>query len=173
MDIQFITVGKLKGGFKYIQPGIDDYLKRLRSYCKVEIIEVPDETITSTRPPEQVMAKEAERLQPYIDRAAVVVALSERGKAIDSEAFSRMLFDRLNLSGKSTNPSNGGRLNPGSESMIFLVGGALGLAPSILNQADWILSLSPLTFPHPLVRLIFLEQLYRAFKIIRNEPYHK
>ncbi len=105
---------------------------------------------------------------PYIQKATLAIALSERGEQLTSEQFSKAFFDRL-----GANPSNGGMTTPVSGPIIFIVGGPLGLSSSVLEQCHWTVSLSRMTFPHPLVRLILLEQLYRAFKIRRNEPYHK
>lgn len=168
MQIQIIVVGRMKGGFSYLQTGVDDYLKRMRAYGSVSMVEVPDEPILPSKTPEQIMEKEAQRLLPYIQKSAYAVALSERGEAYNSEKFAAVLFDRL-----GANPSNGGMPLRDSGPIIFIVGGALGLHPAVINACQWTVSLSQMTFPHPMVRLILLEQLYRAFKIQRNEPYHK
>jgi 23S rRNA (pseudouridine1915-N3)-methyltransferase len=172
MQIQIIAVGKLKGGFSYLQAGIDDYLKRMRPYAKVSVVEVPDESITPSLTPEQVMEREGTRILPYIQRASYAIALSERGDQLTSEQFSAALFERLENQTRA-NPSNGGASSMDSGPIIFIVGGPLGLSPGVLGECHWTVSLSRLTFPHPLVRLILLEQLYRAFKIRRGEPYHK
>ncbi len=168
MQIHLIAVGRMKTGFSYIQPGLDDYLKRLSAYADVSIVEVADELISASKTPDQVMQLEAQRLLPWIKRASFAVALSECGKQFTSEDFSATLFDRL-----AVDPSNGGMPGTGGGPIIFIVGGALGLHTSVLDACHWTVSLSRMTFPHPLVRLIFLEQLYRAFKISRREPYHK
>lgn len=166
--IQIVCVGKLKGGFSYLTPGIEEYLKRLRPYVRVEIVEVADEPITATKTREQVLEKEAQRLLPFIERAGLAVALTEWGERLTSEQFAVLLGDCLN-----GNPSSGGTaIHPGAP-MILIVGGALGLSQSVLDRCSWKLSLSPMTFPHPMVRLIVAEQLYRAVKIQRGEPYHK
>ncbi|MBX2861865.1 MAG: 23S rRNA (pseudouridine(1915)-N(3))-methyltransferase RlmH [Vampirovibrio sp.] len=167
--LHLITIGKLKGNFHYLQPGIDDYIKRLKPWLPVSIIEIPDEPITATRSREQVLAKETARLLSYVNKAPYVVSLSENGEQYGSERFSAEWFRRIN----GTNPPNGGISTPGSGPMIVIVGGPLGLSEEILQRSDWVISLSAMTFPHPLVRLVFLEQLYRAYKIHRNEPYHK
>ncbi len=172
MHIQIVAVGKLKGGFSYLQAGMDDYIKRMKPYAKVSIVEVPDEPILPSVTPEQVMAREGERLLPYVRRAAYAIALSERGETYSSEQFSAAFFDRLQNHSRA-NPPNGGIANPEAAPIIFIVGGPLGLTPGILEQCQWTVSLSRMTFPHPLVRLILLEQLYRAFRIQRGEPYHK
>ncbi|WP_373531470.1 23S rRNA (pseudouridine(1915)-N(3))-methyltransferase RlmH [Vampirovibrio sp.] len=168
MQIQIIVVGRMKGGFSYLQPGLDDYLKRLKAYAAVSIVEVPDEAILPSRTDDQVMEGEARRIRPYLSKAAYSIALSERVDTLTSEKFSTAFFERL-----GANPSNGGIPGHDSRPIIFIVGGPLGLHPTILSECDWTVSLSKMTFPHPMVRLILLEQLYRAFKIRRGEPYHK
>ncbi len=168
MNIQIIVVGRMKGGFSYLQPGLDDYLKRLKAYANVSVIEVPDEAILPSRTDEQVMLGEARRILPYLEKAAYGIALSERGEQLTSEKFSAAFFERL-----GANPSNGGIPGNDTRPIIFIVGGPLGLHPSVLQACHWTVSLSKMTFPHPMVRLILLEQLYRAFKIRRGEPYHK
>jgi len=168
MQIQIIVVGRMKSGFSYLTPGIDDYLKRLKAYASVSIVEVPDEPILPSKTSDQIMEKEAQRILPYVAKASYAIALSERGDALDSERFSTALFDRL-----GADPSNGGIPATDSGPIIFIVGGPLGLHQTVLNKCQWTVSLSKMTFPHPMVRLILLEQLYRAFKIRRGEPYHK
>jgi 23S rRNA (pseudouridine1915-N3)-methyltransferase len=168
MQIQIIAVGRIKSGFSYLQAGLDDYLKRLKAYASVSVIEVPDEPILPSKTAEQIMEKEAQRILPYMQKASYSIALSERGDEANSEKFSAAFFDRL-----GADPSNGGIPHTDSGPIIFIVGGPLGLHPSVLRECDWTVSLSRMTFPHPMVRLILLEQLYRAFKIRRGEPYHK
>lgn len=168
MQIQIIAVGRLKGGFSYLQPGLDEYLKRLKPYAKVSIVEVMDEAISPSVTADQVMAREGERILLYIQRARYAIALSERGEQLTSEQFSTAFFDRI-----GSNPSNGGISAGDPGPIIFIVGGPLGLSPGVIGQCQWTIALSRMTFPHPLVRLILLEQLYRAFKIRRGEPYHK
>ncbi len=173
LTIQLICVGKLKGGFSYLQPGVNDYLKRLKAFAKVELIEVPDETIAPSITDDQVMDREGERLVTMMKRASYVIALSERGKVYASPQLAEEFAKRCLDHHFTGNPSNGGTPLTGSGPIMFLVGGALGLSPKVLEKADWVLSLSKLTFPHPQVRLIILEQLYRTFKILNNQPYHK
>jgi 23S rRNA (pseudouridine1915-N3)-methyltransferase len=168
MKLQLVVVGRMKEGFGYLQTGIDDYLKRLKAFAPVSIIEVPDEPIRPSKTAEQIMAAEAERLRPYIERASYAIALWEKGDKLSSEKFSQTFFERI-----GGDPSNGGISTGASGTILFIVGGALGLHPSIIERCHWTVSLSPMTFPHPMVRLIVLEQLYRAFKISRGEPYHK
>jgi 23S rRNA (pseudouridine1915-N3)-methyltransferase len=168
MHIQIIAVGRMKSGFSYLSAGIDDYIKRLNAYASVWVVEVPDEAILPSKTAEQIMEKEGQRILPYIAKSAYAIALSERGDELNSEKFSTSLFNRL-----GADPLNGGI--PGTESgpIIFIVGGPLGLHSTVLDKCQWTVSLSRMTFPHPMVRLILLEQLYRAFKIRRGEPYHK
>jgi len=168
MQIQLLVVGKMKGTFSYLLPGINDYLKRLKPYASVSIIEVPDEPILPSKTSEQIMEKEGQRILPYIRKAAYAIALSERGEELSSEKFSTAFFERL-----GADPSNGGIPSGDYGPIIFIVGGPLGLHPVVLSECQWTVSLSRMTFPHPMVRLIILEQLYRAFKICRGEPYHK
>lgn len=169
MEIRIVAVGRMKGDFKYLQVGVDEYVKRMKPYARVSIVEVPDETVMASRTREQIMEKEAQRLLSHMDQAAYTIALSERGELMDSEALAETLSGLWSM----TNPPNGGIGDRGSGPMMFVVGGALGLSQTVLNRADRILSLSPLTFPHLMVRLILTEQLYRTFKILKNEPYHK
>jgi 23S rRNA (pseudouridine1915-N3)-methyltransferase len=168
MQIQLIVVGRMKGGFSYLQAGIDDYLKRLKAYATVSVVEVPDEPILPSKTAEQIMALEAQRVLPYVRKAGYAIALSERGEMLISERFASAFFDRL-----GADPSNGGIPAGDSGPIIFIVGGPLGLHSSVMSQCQWTVSLSKMTFPHPMVRLILLEQVYRAFKIHRGEPYHK
>lgn len=175
MKVDLIAIGKLKKDHQYLQPGIDEYLKRLRPYAQMRLVELPDETISPTRTVDQVMNTEGERILSYIqthkkEPSTLVIALSERGQQLDSIALAKALTLRIH---GEENPLNGRTPHPLINHMIIIVGGPLGLAQSVLKQADWTLSLSPLTFPHPMVRLIVLEQLYRVFKIQLNEPYHK
>jgi 23S rRNA (pseudouridine1915-N3)-methyltransferase len=170
MQIEILTVGRLKKESGYLQTGIEEYLKRLTPYAKVRIIEVSDETITSTKTRDQVLEVEGRRILAYLEKASYCIALSERGALLTSEQFATEWGKRMESIG---NPLNGGIGTPRTGPMMMVVGGALGLSQTIIHRADWVLSLSPMTYPHQLVRLVLLEQLYRAFKILRNEPYHK
>ncbi|MFO1442257.1 23S rRNA (pseudouridine(1915)-N(3))-methyltransferase RlmH [Bacillus sp. Bva_UNVM-123] len=159
MNISIITVGKLKE--KYLKQGIEEYVKRLSAYAKIEIIEVPDE-----KAPEElsetemgiVKQKEAERILAKINSDAYVIALAIEGKLKSSEELADSL-DKLATYGKSK--------------VAFVIGGSLGLSKDVLERADEMLSFSRMTFPHQLMRLILVEQVYRAFRINRGEPYHK
>lgn len=159
MNISVIAVGKVKE--KYLKQGMEEYLKRLSAYAKVEIIEVADEKAPETlseSETEQVKQKEGERILAKLHPDTYVIALAIEGKMQTSEQFSAHL-DQLATYGKSK--------------IAFLIGGSLGLSREVLKRADETLSFSKMTFPHQLMRLILLEQVYRAFRIMRGEPYHK
>ena len=159
MKITILTVGKIKE--KYFTGAVQEYSKRLGRYCKLEIIEVADEKTpdhASGREKEQIRKKEGERLKKYIKDSAYVIALAIEGKQMSSEAFAGRL-DRLGIEGKSH--------------IIFIIGGSIGLDPDILKNADELLSFSQMTFPHQLMRVVLLEQIYRGYRIIHGEPYHK
>lgn len=168
MQVQLVVVGTLKKNFRYLQSGIDDYTRRLRPYAQVSVVEVADAPILPSKTSEQIMAQEASNILPYLRRGRYAIALSERGEELSSEKFSTAFFDRV-----WANRSNGGFLQGAQSPIIVIVGGPLGLHPQVTKQCNWTVSLSKMTFPHPMIRLIILEQLYRAFKIYRKEPYHK
>lgn len=157
--IKIIMVGKIKE--KYLTMGIAEYLKRLSPYAKVEVISLADEPIPDGASPaeeRQVKAREGERLLKALDPGQYVVALDGRGEQLSSEGLARFLADRA-LRGDSN--------------LAFVIGGSLGLAPEVLDRADFLLSLGKMTFLHQMVPLILLEQVYRGYKINRGEPYHK
>lgn len=159
MQITILAVGKLKED--YLRRGVAEYLKRLAGYARVEIIEVADEKAPENLSPAQrqaVLEREAARLDKYFPADALKVALAIEGHMFSSEEMATWLAGQV-LAGRSK--------------LAFIIGGSLGLAPSLLARADLRLSFSRLTFPHQLMRLILLEQLYRAFKINKGEPYHK
>lgn len=159
MKITIISVGKIKE--TYLTMGIEEYKKRLSSYCKLELIEVIDEKTpdhASEIEEEKIKQKEGERLQKYIKDDAYVIALAIEGKQIDSVQLSKKI-EQLGIYGMSH--------------IIFLIGGSLGLDKKILKRANFLLSFSKMTFPHQLMRLILLEQIYRSYRIIANAPYHK
>lgn len=159
MNISIVTVGKLKE--KYLRQGIDEYLKRLSSYAKVGIIEVADEKAPeelSSLEMEQVKQKEGERILAKISRDTYIIALAINGEIKSSEELADTL-DKLATYGKSK--------------IAFIIGGSLGLSDDVLKRANEKLSFSKMTFPHQLMRLILVEQVYRAFRINRGEPYHK
>lgn len=159
VNITVLSVGKLKE--KYLKQGIDEYVKRLSTYAKVEIVEVADEKAPehlSVQEMEQIKAKEGERLLAKIPHDAYTIALAIEGTMKSSEQFAQRL-DKLATYGKSK--------------VVFIIGGSLGLSRQVTQRADELLSFSKMTFPHQLMRLILLEQIYRAFRINRGEPYHK
>ncbi len=159
MKITVISVGKIKE--KYFIGAIEEYAKRLSRYCKLDLIEVPDEKTpdgASEGLELQIKEKEGERILQKIPDGAFVVALAIDGKMLDSEELAGQM-ERWNVGGISH--------------VVFLIGGSLGLAPTVLKRADYKLSFSKMTFPHQLMRVILLEQIYRSFRIRNHEPYHK
>lgn len=159
MNISIVTVGKLKE--KYLKQGIAEYTKRLGPYAKVEVIEVPDEKAPenlSDVEMEQVKNAEGNRILSKISQDAHVIALAIEGNMKTSEKLAKDL-DQLATYGKSK--------------VAFVIGGSLGLSDEVMKRANDTLSFSKMTFPHQLMRLILVEQIYRAFKINRGEPYHK
>lgn len=159
MNISVITVGKLKE--KYLKQGIEEYVKRLSVYAKIDIIEIPDEKAPETLSEMemlQVKAKEGERILAKISDDTHVIALAIEGKMKSSEELAETI-DKLATYGKSK--------------IAFVIGGSLGLSKDVMKRANDTLSFSKMTFPHQLMRLILVEQIYRAFRINRGEPYHK
>lgn len=159
MKITIITVGKVKES--YFRGAIEEYSKRLSKYCKLDIVEVTDEKTpdkASETEEEQIKAKEAERIMKHVRDDAYVIALAIEGKQLDSVELADKI-ETLGVQGKSH--------------IQFVIGGSLGLHPAVLSRADYKLSFSKMTFPHQLMRVILLEQIYRAYRIINREPYHK
>ncbi len=159
MNITIITVGKIKE--KYWNDAIAEYSKRLSRYCKLSIVEVADEKNPDNAPAaieEQIKKKEAERILKNVDDHAFVCALAIDGKKYSSEGLSEFINSKA-IGGVSH--------------IQFIIGGSLGLHDSVLSRADGKISFSDMTFPHQMMRVILLEQIYRAYKIISGEPYHK
>ena len=159
MKITIVCVGKIKE--KYLRDAIAEYTKRLSRYCKLEIIEVADEKTpdgASAAIEEQIKEKEAERVRKVLKDSAYTIALAIDGKQMTSENFAEKI-QGLGIRGESH--------------ICFLIGGSLGMSDSLLRQADERISFSKMTFPHQLMRVILLEQIYRGFRIIHHEPYHK
>ncbi len=159
MNITVVTVGKLKE--KYLKMGIDEFTKRLGSYAKVNIVEVPDEKAPeslSDADMEIVKKKEAERILAKIGSDTYVIALAIEGKMKTSEELAADLESLMTY---------------GRSKVAFVIGGSLGLHDSVIKRADELLSFSKMTFPHQMMKLILLEQVYRAFRIMKGEPYHK
>ena len=156
MKITLITVGKIKE--KYLRDAIAEYSKRLSRYCKLEIIEVADEKTpdhASDIVENTIRDKEAERI---IKEDAYVITLEINGKLLSSEELSAKI-NQLGIQGTSH--------------ITFIIGGSIGLGKEVLARSDYALSFSKMTFPHQLMRVILLEQIYRSYRIINGEPYHK
>lgn len=159
MKITIVTVGKIKE--KYLRDAIGEYSKRLSKYFKLEIVEVADEKTpdNASETMEKIIRdKEAERILKYVREDAYVITLEIGGKMLDSVEFSRKL-ENLGIQGKSH--------------ILFIIGGSIGLGEAVLKRSDFPLSFSKMTFPHQLMRVILLEQVYRCYRIIHHEPYHK
>ena len=158
MEIRIIAVGKIKES--YIKQGLNEFKKRLQRHVKLNIIEVIDERIKnnlSSAEIEQTKEKEADRIISKMNNKSYTIALDPEGKAMTSEGLAKSI-NNLQVQGYS--------------SIEFVIGGALGLHKKVTQAADYILSFSHLTFTHQMFRLILLEQVYRAFKIKKGEPYH-
>lgn len=159
MKITILAVGKIKE--RFYRQAIEEFEKRLNRYCKLEIIEVADEKTpdgAGRAQKMQILEKEGARLSKYLKEDAWVCALAIEGKMLESEELSVQL-EQLGISGISH--------------IQFVIGGSLGLSDDILKRADFKLSFSKMTFPHQLMRVILLEQIYRGYRIMMNEPYHK
>jgi 23S rRNA (pseudouridine1915-N3)-methyltransferase len=159
MKITIISVGKLKE--KYLKQGIEEYLKRLTAYAKVDIIEVADEKAPenmSEAEMVEVKRKEGERILSHVGQDTYVITLEINGKMLTSEQLAAKM-DELATYGKSK--------------LAFVIGGSLGISEEVQKRSDYALSFSKMTFPHQVMRLILLEQVYRGFRINRGEPYHK
>ena len=159
MKITLITVGKIKE--KFFTQAIEEYSKRLSKYIKLDVVEVADEKTpdnASDHEVELIKAKEGKKILEQIKSDAYVIALAIDGKMLDSVELS----DKLKKLGVD-----------GTSHIAMIIGGSLGLSDEVLNKADYKLSFSKMTFPHQLMRVIALEQVYRAYRIMNNEPYHK
>jgi len=159
LHVTVIAVGKLKE--KYLINGCNEYLKRLKRYVKVKIVELPDEPSPANASPaeeEGVKKKEGQKILSAIPANSYAIALDLTGESVTSPQLAKKI-DKLATQGRS--------------SLTFIIGGSLGLHQQVLEKAAWRLSFSSLTFPHQLIRLILLEQIYRSFKIIKGETYHK
>ena len=156
MKITIICVGKIREQF--ISKGIEEFQKRLLPYVSLEITEIPAYQIKQYSDEEKARQIEAEKIKSHIGKDDYNIALVIKGNALSSEELAEK-FDELSKSGIN-------KIN-------LIIGGSTGLAEEIIEKAEYKLSFSKMTFPHQLMRLILLEQLYRAFKIINKEPYHK
>lgn len=154
MKIAFISVGSLKKS--YAESGVAEYVKRIKRYAPVETVDVKEEKAPAKTPREEVMRREGERILGTLKPGDYAVALTDTGAPFSSAAFSGLIA---------------GHMDSGTKRLCFIVGGAWGLHGSVLDAASATLSLSSMTFPHDLARLVLAEQVYRAFTIIRGEPY--
>ncbi len=159
MKITVITVGKIKE--KYLKDAIAEYSKRLSKYCKLEMLEVPDEKTpdpASKTEKIQIRNKEGERILRNLKDDMYVIILEIGGKMLTSEELAEKI-ENLGIQGKSN--------------IAFIIGGSIGLGSNVQKRSDYALSFSKMTFPHQLMRVILLEQIYRSYRIINREPYHK
>ena len=158
MKITILAVGKIKE--KYLTSGIQEFLKRLTPFCKLDIIELAEERMPenpSSAEKIQALTREGERILKAVRQGSYLIVLDVAGQALSSEQLSAR-FDSLALNGQSD--------------ITFVIGGAFGLAPELTAAARERLSFSKMTFTHQMIRLLLVEQIYRAFKISRGEPYH-
>lgn len=159
MKISILCVGKIKE--KFYRDAVEEYAKRLSRYCKLEIVELADEKTPDKASPaqeEQIKWKEGERILGRIKEDAFVCTLEIQGRKFTSEGFAGMI-EQAGVAGRSH--------------IQFVIGGSLGLHSSVCRRADLAISFSDMTFPHQLMRVILCEQIYRAYRIISGEPYHK
>ena len=159
MRISVVCVGKIKE--KYLKLGIDEFSKRLSKYCKLEVIELDDEKAPENLSDKEMMMikeKEGKKILSKIKDNSHVIALAIDGKNLSSEELADTI-DNLGVRGTSH--------------IVFVIGGSLGLSDDVIRRANYKLSFSMMTFPHQLMRLILLEQVYRAYRINNGEPYHK
>ena len=153
-----IGVGKLKE--KYFVMAVEEYGKRLSRYCRLELMETADEKTPDGASPaeeERIKPLEGDRILKAVREEDYVIALAIQGEALSSEELAQRLQE-LSIRGRR---------------IVFIIGGSLGLHDSVLARADMRLSFSKMTFPHQLMRVVLLEQIYRSFRIIKGEPYHK
>lgn len=159
MKITLIVVGKLKE--RFYEEAVSEYSKRLSRFCRLEIVQVADEKTPDKAGQAQIRQikdREGERILSHIRDGAYVIALAIEGQMMSSEELAGRI-DRLGVSGRSQ--------------IIFIIGGSLGLSRAVLDRADLLLSFSPMTFPHQLMRVVLLEQIYRSYQILAGTPYHK
>ncbi|WP_123054860.1 23S rRNA (pseudouridine(1915)-N(3))-methyltransferase RlmH [Clostridium sp. JN-1] len=159
MKIDIVCVGKIKEN--YLRDAIKEYSKRLSRYCKLQILEVPDEKAPenySNKEKEIIKKKEGKSILKHIKENSFIITLDLRGKMLSSEEMSSFIKDCC---------------IKGHSNLVFIIGGSLGLSDEVLAKANFSLCFSKMTFPHQLMRVILMEQLYRSYKIMNNEPYHK
>lgn len=159
MNITIIAVGKLKE--KYLKQAVDEYSKRLGRYCRLDIIELADEkTPDNASEKDELIIKEKEgrAILSKVKENSYVIAMDLKGNQLASEEFSKFI-DNCGIMGNSN--------------LVFVIGGSLGLSEEVIRRANYKLCFSKMTFPHQLFRVMLLEQVYRGFRIINGEPYHK
>lgn len=159
MNVTIICVGKLKE--KFFKEATDEYIKRISRFAKVNVLELSDEAIPANASPAEeknVLFREGEKILAKIPKGAFVISLCIEGKELSSTQMSRFLEEKL---------------GEGVSNICFIIGGSLGLSDEVKNRSDFKLSFSKMTFPHQLMRVVLLEQVYRCFKISANESYHK
>lgn len=156
VKLKFIFVGKTKES--WIAEGVKHYEKMLSKFAELEFITVKDEKVTEHSSEKIVLGKEEERILKYLDKKSFSLALDSKGRMLSTEELAELFKEKM---------------NQGFNDFIFVTGSALGLSSKVISSADLRLSLSKMTFPHQLVRLILLEQVYRAFSIIGGRKYHK
>ena len=156
MIIQILSVGESKN--PYLKEGVSDFIQRLKHYCRLEIRTVKEEKILKNQCAEFVQKSEAKRIFDQLNLQSKIIALDERGELISSMKLSTTIQHWENQS---------------TQRAVFIIGGPLGLHDSVIQKADWTLSLSRMTFTHEMARMLLLEQIYRAYTILRGEKYHK
>ena len=156
MNIKIIALGKIKE--KYLKEGVDEFLKRLTPYASVEIIEIPAIEIKDEHLTDKVLKEEGEKILSQIKPQSYVITMEIQGKMLSSEDFAQKITELT---------------NDGVSEIIFVIGSSCGISPIVSNRANFKLSMSKMTFLHQFARLILVEQIYRAFKIIKGETYHK
>ena len=159
MNINIIAIGKIKE--KFTKEAIKEFQKRLSRYCKLNIMELEDEKAPqnlSQKDMDIIKDKEGERILNKLNPSSYIIALDIKGKSLSSEDFSKKMEDLM---------------VEGNNHITFIIGGSIGLSKEVLSKCNYKLSFSKMTFPHQLMRLILLEQIYRGFRIMKNEPYHK
>ena len=158
LSINIICIGKIKE--KFFKDAIDEYSKRLSKYCKLNILELPDEKIpdkTNINIENSIKSKECDNIINHIKKDSYIICLDLKGKQFSSEEFSKNI-ENISMT---------------SSQITFIIGGSLGLTEKILNIANQKICFSKMTFPHQLMRVILVEQVYRGFRIMHGEPYHK
>lgn len=156
MKIKIIALGKIKE--KFLKEGIDEFLKRLTPYASIEIIELPPIEIKDENLTEKILAQEGEKILSHIKAQSYVITLEIQGKMLSSEDFAEKIQELT---------------NEGIGEIVFVIGSSCGISKTVSERADFKLSMSKMTFLHQFARLILVEQIYRAFKIIKGETYHK